>query len=432
MTTVVALLALALTAPVVAESRTTSTSGAAASPSSAACRPLPAPAGPTIRVGPAQADRLPAIVSGAPARSTILLANGTYRLPSTLNVSTPGVTIRSLSGRPEAVVIDGRYATGDLVAVAANDVRIAEVTLTRASYHLVHVVPPNAGPTIRRVRLHRLRLVDGAEQFVKINPNAARTAFVDAGRVECSSFRLTDRGRAHVPSNFLPCYTGGIDAHGARGWIVRLNRFEHIRCGPGKGLAEHAVHFWTGSRDTLVERNTIVDCARGIGFGLGDKTDWARRYPDAAGAGYVGHYGGIIRNNVVVATRPGMDTGIGLEQAQAARVYHNTVYAGPRASGYFSSLDYRFPNTTADIRNNLVTRITARDGATGRLARNVQSVPTGWFRNPTRLDFHLSRAAVGAIDRGVALRAAGLDIDGRPHSVGRPDLGADEAARRAR
>jgi hypothetical protein len=201
-------------------------------------------------------------------------------------------------------VLDGRYATGDLVAVAASGVTIAEVTLTRASYHLVHIVPVEA--TIRRVRLYRLRLLDGAQQFVKINPNAARSAFVDAGRVECSIFRLTDRGRPHVSSDFLPCYTGGIDAHGARGWIVRLNRFEDIRS--AEGLAEHAVHFWTGSRDTLVERNTILDCARGIGFGLGERTDWARRYPDRPAQGYVGHYGGIIPNNVVAArsaTRPG-------------------------------------------------------------------------------------------------------------------------------
>jgi hypothetical protein len=178
-----------------------------------------------------------------------------------------------------------------------------------------------------------------------------------------------------------------------------------------------------------VERNTIVDCARGIGFGLGDKTDWARRYGDQPGAAYVGHYGGLIRNNVVVASRPGMDTGIGLEQARGARVYHNTVYAGPRATGYFSSIDYRFPSTTVDIVNNLVTKITVRDGARARRGRNIESVTAGWFRNPARFDFHLRRSARGAIDRGVPVGAAGLDIDGAPHGVGAPDLGADEAPR---
>jgi hypothetical protein len=420
----VALLALA---PLVAESAARPSGTGAALVSPRECRPLPAASGPSIRVGPGQAGQLPAIVSSVPAGTTILLGDGTYRLRSTLRLEKDGVTIRSRSGRPGAVVLDGRYATGDLVAVAASRVTIAELTLTHASFHLVHIVPKEGGPTIRRLRLYRLRLIDGAEQFVKINPNAARSAFVDAGRVECSSFRLTDGGRRHVPSNFLPCYTGGIDAHGARGWIVRLNRFEDIRC--ANGLAEHAVHFWTGSRDTLVERNTVVDCARGIGFGLGERTDWARRYRDQPAASYVGHYGGIIRNNVVVARRPGIDTGIGLEQARGARVYHNTVYAGTRATGYFSSLDYRFSNTTADIRNNLVTRITARDGARATLARNVESVPARWFRSPARLDFHLSRAAAGAIDRGVRVSGAGLDIDGRPHAAGPPDVGADEVAR---
>jgi hypothetical protein len=418
---------LLLLVPVVAHTQTGQGSASAAQARPGWCRPVAAASGPTVRVGPAQAGSLQAIVSRAPAGATILLANGTYRMRSTLVVSTAGLKIRSASGRPGTVVLDGAYATGDLVAVAASDVTIAEVTLTRASYHLVHVVPKDGGATVRRVQLYRLRLIDGAEQFVKINPNAARSAFADAGRVECSTFRLTDGGRPHVRSDFLPCYTGGIDAHGARGWVVRLNRFENIRC--DKGLAEHAVHFWTGSRATLVERNTIVDCARGIGFGLGERTEWARRYPDQAAQGYVGHYGGIVRNNVVVAARPGTDTGIGLEQALGARVYHNTVYAGPGAAGYFSSLDYRFANTVADIRNNLVTRITARNGATAQLARNIESVPAGWFRNPARLDFHLRRGAAGAIDRGVFVKAAGLDIDGRPHSGGRPDIGADESTR---
>jgi hypothetical protein len=426
-TPVAVALAVLLLAPLVAEARTRPSPRTVAGERSSACRALVAASGPTIRLRPAQAGSLSAIVSRAAPGTTLLLADGTYRLGSTLIVSSPGLTIRSLSGRPEAVVLDGNYATGDLVAVAASDVTIAEMTLTRTSYHLVHVVPRDAGPTIRRARLYRLRLVDGAQQFVKVNPNAARSAFADAGRVECSSFRLTDRGRPHIPSNFLPCYTGGIDAHGARGWVVRLNRFEDLRC--ADGLAEHAVHFWTGSRDTLVERNTIVDCARGIGFGLGESTDWARTYQDAAREGYVGHYGGIIRNNVVIAGRPGMDTGIGLEQARGARIYHNTVYAGRRAARYFSSLDYRFPSTSADIRNNLVTRITARDGARATLDRNVESVPASWFRNPSRLDFHLRPTANEAIDRGVSVDAAGLDIDGTPHTVGLPDLGADEAGR---
>jgi hypothetical protein len=39
------------------------------------------------------------------------------------------------------------------------------------------------------------------------------------------------------------------------------------------------------------------------------------------------------------------------------------------------------------------------------------------------------RLRPGAIDRGVRVRAAGLDIDGRPHAAGPPDIGADESVR---
>jgi hypothetical protein len=277
----------------------------------------------------------------------------------------------------------------------------------------VHAVPPDGARSISGLRLYRLLLRDASQQFVKLNPNAARTAAADRGRVECSDFRLTAQGRPHV-SDALPCYTGGIDAHGARGWVVRLNRFEGIYC--DEGLAEHAIHFWTGSRGTLVERNVVVNCARGIGFGLGD--DPAR-----------GHSGGLIRNNVVVALRPVMDTGIGLENARGARVYHNTVFAAAAAlSRHFSSIDLRFASTDAGVSNNAVMRITVRDGATPALARNLEQTPASYFRNPSRFDFHLTAAAKTAIDRGSAVPQSGVDIDGQPRG-GRPDLGADELTR---
>jgi hypothetical protein len=392
----------------------------------AGCPALPPPpaSGRIVRVRPVDAARLPELAAGAPAGATILLEPGVYRVQRTIVLSRPGVTLRSADGRAASVVLDGGYATGDLIAVAAGRVSVAELTLTRSSFHLVHVVPPDGPRSISGTRLRGLRLLDASQQFVKVNPNAARSAFADAGLVECSLFRLTDRGRPHV-STALPCYTGGVDAHGARAWTVRLNRFEGIRC--DEGLAEHAVHFWTGSRDTLVERNTIVDCARGIGLGLGETTEWARTYGDLPASGYVGHYGGVVRSNVVVATRPGTDTGIGLEQARGARVYHNTVWAAPGAAGYFSSIDVRFAATDADVRNNLVTRITLRDGGRASLVRNAEAVPGSWFRSARRLDFHLAPGAAGAIGRGAPLTAAGLDLDGQPRDARAPDLGADEA-----
>jgi len=266
--------------------------------------------------------------------------------------------------------------------------------------------------------------VDGGEQQVKVNGNGTTPRrFADDGRLECSLVELTAAGRGHVESlGGTSCYTGGIDAHQARGWIVRDNTFRGIYC-PGGPLAEHAVHFWSGSRDTLVERNVIVDCARGIGFGL-TETGTSREYPDNPAPGlYVGHFGGLIRNNFVAASIAEFDTGIELDQARGTKVFHNTVFH-PTAA--FSSLDYRFANTQVEVRNNVLVRVTRRNDAQGTVADNLLDAKAALFRAPATGDLRLVAGAAAAIDRAAALADHGLDIDGKAHSVGPPDLGAHE------
>jgi hypothetical protein len=384
-------------------------------------------AGPAITVGPAAAASLPGMIASAAAGTTFLLMDGTYALNgAALRFRTAGLTLRSASGDATKVIVDGEYKTPEVVVISASDVTIAHLTITRAVDHPVHAYPETSD--VRNTRLYGLRIIDGGEQFVKVNPNDARTNFVDNGRLECSFLQLTEAGRPMVESlGGTSCYTGGIDVHTGRGWVVRSNRFEDIYCRTGH-LAEHAVHFWTGSRDTVVENNIIVNCARGVGFGLVAAGD-GRVYPDDPypGRGYIGHYDGIIRNNVIFAGIPEYDTGIELAQARGVRVYHNSVLADGGATAAFSSIDARFPNTLADVRNNLVNRLTVRDGAVSNAASNREMVPAGDFVNPAGADFHLTAAATDAIDKGVAVPEAGLDLDGQPHTAGAaPDLGADE------
>jgi hypothetical protein len=382
-----------------------------------------------MTVGPSQAADLPAIVMGAREGTTILLRDGRYALGGVrLVMNRPGVSLRSASGEAARVVLDGEYRTPELVQIGASDVEVAHVTLTRAIDHLVHIVPA-AGRTIDRVSLYGLHLLDAGEQFVKVNPPFGSGAFVDDGRVECSSFRLTETGRARVESlGGTSCYTGGIDVHAGQGWVVRRNRFDDIYCRTGH-LAEHAVHFWRGSAGTLVENNTIVNCARGIGFGLGPAHRALRPEVEQTPAGYVGHQGGIIRNNVIYADVAEYDTGIGLEQAADARVWHNTVFESARAAGAFSSIDARFPNTRVDVRNNLVRNLTTRNDAVLRASHNIERVPPSAFVDPAGLDFHLRADFSDAIDRGMVVNDPGVDMDGTPRGA-RPDIGADESARR--
>ncbi|NMB74824.1 MAG: hypothetical protein GYA21_06805 [Myxococcales bacterium] len=392
------------------------------------CARLPAPSGTIVRVGPGQAGQLREIVRQAAAGTTILLEDGLYRLDggdeqSRLSFDTPGVVLRSASGNPEAVILDGNWVTGELVSVAASDVTIAEVTLQRAYYHPIHVT--GGAADIQGVRLYRVRVIDPAEQGIKINPSGAGT-FADRGSVECCHIELTDAGRAQVRNN---CYTGGIDGHQAWGWTVRRNTIRGFFC--GQGLSEHAVHFWTGSRDTRVEENVIVDCARGIGFGLGE-SGAARAYPDDPypGAGYIGHYDGVIRNNFVSASSAalfaseyGFDAGIALEQARGARVFHNSVFA---SQAPFSSIEWRFDNTQIEVKNNLVSHNLRERGGTATLAGNIEQAPAGWFVAPGAGDLHLASAAA-ARDAGVRLDPGSCDLDiDRETRDDRPDVGADE------
>ena len=383
------------------------------------CDPLSPPQGFVIDVGPGQVAQLAGIVRSAPSGSTIRLASGVYNLDGgSLLFRTPNVTLRSATGNREDVVLDGNFRNGayvsrEIVSIFASDITIADVTIQRAWDHAVHITPP-VGNTISGVTLHNVRIADPATQAVKINPTDASN-HVDNGVIRCSLIELTDAGRPLVRNDFQPCYTGGIDAHRAHGWTVTDNVIQGFWC--PLGLAEHGIHFWNGSRDTLVERNLVVNNARGIGFGLGDR----------------GHSNGLIRNNFVVGTDPrlfastaGLDVGIGLESSGNVKVLHNTVAS---TAPPFASIDWRFPSTTATIINNLVTHgMRGRDGASAVVAGNLAGAPLSLFVDVQAADLRLRPEAIQAINRGASVSAgdADDDIEGDSRLAGARDIGADE------
>src|SRR5690554_2491635 len=196
------------------------------------CAPLPAPADDAtiVEVDPSMVGQLPQLVRQAEADTTFVLAAGTYELGGTLHIRADRVTLRSADDDAESVVIDGAYNVNSLVLVNGSQATIAHLTLRRALHHPIHVTPAGGDTPANNegARIYGVRIVDGAQQFIKINPNGARSAFVDNGLVACSSFELTDAGRPRVDRSGTGCYTGGVDAHGARGWVVRDNHFKDI------------------------------------------------------------------------------------------------------------------------------------------------------------------------------------------------------------
>jgi hypothetical protein len=225
-----------------------------------------------------------------------------------------------------------------------------------------------------------------------------------------------------------------MDAHQSRSWIVRDNVIGGFWC--SSGLSEHGIHLWRGCRDTVVERNLLRNNARGIGFGLAT-TGPGRTYPDApcpTAAGYVDDYGGAIRNNFVSASDTGLfaseygfDCGICLWNSCNALALHNTVYT-TNPTRTFSSIEWRFSNTRADIINNLVNHtMRERDGAIGMQSGNVTNAQASWFVNPTSGDLHLVSTATSAIDQVTAPTGVTEDYDGDLRPIGpASDVGADE------
>lgn len=388
------------------------------------CGSLPASAGTVVNVSPSQAGQLHTLTLNATAGTTFLLAPGTYAIAGSLRLEKANITLRSTTDRAADVIIDAAYAVAEAIVVRASNVTLAHLTVTHAVDHAVHVTPPTEGVDVTGFLMYGVTLTDNGEQFLKVNPLGTAAGYVDGGRVECSTFLMTAAGRPHVERSTGGCYTGGIDAHAARDWIVRRNRFEGIYCA-GEGLAEHAVHFWRRSRATVVENNVIVNCARGVGFGMGDVETGSRSYADAPNGSDYGHIDGIIRNNALYADIDHFDTGIEIMQARQPVIVHNTVVSWVGA-GFFSSIDIRFARTQAVIRNNLVRRISMRDGAAGTVDHNLENTPEVYLTNPRQGDFHLAASASDAIDRGVAVPEAGQDLDGQPRTQGAPDIGADE------
>ena len=335
----------------------------------------------------------------------IKLEDGTYTLDNSLWVEAEGVTVSSVSGNRSAVIIEGAGMNGSvshIFGVAGSNFTVQNVTLRKVANHAVQIhgeMNVNS-PVIRNVHIQ-----DTYEQMIKVSYDSSQPINGSQnGLVEKCLFEYT----AGIGPQY---YIGGIDAHNTTNWIIRDNEFRDIRS-PSEDLAEHAIHFWSNSQNTLVERNLVINCDRGIGFGLGDR----------------GHIGGTIRNNMIYHdTSEGFaDVAISLESTTNAQVYNNTIYM---EHSYSNAIEYRFAATTGlTIINNLTNKaITARDGASAAASNNITNAIASWFVNPSAGDLHLSYAVPSVVDQGQGIEGLTDDFDKnkRPQGIGY-DIGADE------
>lgn len=354
------------------------------------------------------ATTLRQVVAGAMSGDTILLQDGIYALPEAgsgqytgLYFTNPDITLRSESGDADAVVIDGRYVSqgngSAPITIDATGIVIADITVQRSIFHLIHIWAGGDAAII-----HNVNLTDGGQQFLK---SSVEDGTVDDVEVSCSRFVMTTEGRDNVwgygpQDGNTACYTGGIDTHNARDWYVHDSHFEGIYCDAtgvprpahgqfpelrdgmtyNGGLSEHGIHMWDSEAGTghTIARNRIVDCARGIGIGLVDTV-----------------YGTSVVNNMVTSVHPGSgqhDVGIIVERAVDTLVAHNSVvFTHPDA--YANAIEYRYAETeNLTLHGNLTNRaITARNGATASTADDRSDADPAWFEDPDSGDLHLIR-----------------------------------------
>jgi len=410
--------------------------------------------GRTVTVSPAgdgevtvdgRTTTLRAVVREASEGDTILLEDGTYTIAEAgpgdytgLYFTTPNVTLRSASGDASAVIIDSAYRLhgggSGTITIAAANVVVASVTVRRSVYHLIHLWADGDDALI-----HDVHLVDGGQQFLKASPGDA--ARVDGVEVSCSEFRMTDAGRDNVwgygaTDGNTTCYTGGIDTHDSRDWHVHDSYFEGIYCdadGPRRpahgqspsergdqtyvgGLAEHAIHMWDSESGSghVIERNVIVNCARGIGLGFRTEI-----------------YGAVVRNNAIFSSHASSrehDVGIMLDRLHDGVVEHNTVFFS-HPDAYPNRIEYRYGSTSnLTLRNNLTNgQLRARDGASASLAGNVTSAEAGWFRDPAGGDLRLASCDLPSVVGAGEAADVTVDIEGEARG-GSFDVGADHCS----
>ncbi|MDP2306100.1 MAG: right-handed parallel beta-helix repeat-containing protein [Pseudomonadota bacterium] len=344
------------------------------------------PTGNGFRVGPEDANTLRETLANAPPGAVYLLDDGTYTLTGgdafhNLAIA-PGVTVRSASGDPGAVVLEGGYATTELVTLGEGAL-LAEVTVSHAYGNAVGIRGASGA------RVYGVEIVDPGDIGVAVLPE--RGVYSDDAVVACVTVVRTET-----------CGVGidGVQAQDAHVYGARID---------APGCDQPGIRFATGSSGTIVERSRVTTSG-GAGIALGEneyEEGEERVYADTAcpDRPLVGHYGGAIRNVFVVGG------GLRVEDACGGTVAHASIWGGDLAWAFSESLV---------LANNLAS---VSDGGGGAASGNVTPTAAD-FVDAASGDLHLADGSA-AIDAGAVTEGVTDDIDGDARDA-TPDIGADE------
>ena len=373
-------------------------------------------------------SELNSAINNLSSGDVIIISNGTYNLTSTLVINNKSpeisnVTIRGLTGNRDDVELwcpgMGVYSSSAphcFNIYKVQNLTIKDLTCGKTYWHPI-TVSGISNPD--NLVFKNLRLLDAGQQFIKVNNGENPKA--DNGTVEDCLIEYTD----YAFWDGDKYYCQGIDKiGGGDNWTVRNCTIKNVRPHPdhlsGAGGVGAAITFWQGGANNLIEKNTIINCRKGIEIGIGN------------GGGIDSPT--IVKNNFIYrgASEVGGDTGVLVNDSPNTKVYNNTVILSdtfdPGAGAV--TIEYRFDGSTClEMKNNLSDGdIWHRTpGLNPTFTSNIFSAVSSWFVDSDNADLHLAYLATEAIDSGVTLAEVTDDIDGnlRPNGIA-PDIGADE------
>lgn len=392
--------------------------------SDSACNATTLPVTGTRIVNVSTEPQLQTAMGNLQAGDTILIANGTYNLTSTLYINGKNnVTIRGNSGCDNVILVGKGMDTSNFGNVPlgiwsnSTNTTIAHLTV-RDTWD--NTVIFNSGAQSPHV--YSVKLVNSGSQFIKSNPTDAPNGIgINNGIVEYSWLEYTN-GPPATDHGAGVGYTNGISAHAVDNWIIRANVFKDFHTPDSSDYPWNpAVLMWNHSTNTLTERNTFINVDRAISYGLSDISGFD-------------HNGGTIRNNFIYLKpglmsanrKAGSDGTIIVWDSPNTKIFHNTILAN---GNVFYAIEFRFSSTTGgEARNNLAdVPIHLRDSATATQTGNLLSATPTMFVAPASADLHLLPSATAVIDQAPAVGGVLDDFDGeaRPQGNG-ADIGADE------
>lgn len=336
---------------------------------------------------------LRAAVSAAIPNREILVRSGRYYLSGPIEVTMPGVVVRSESGVRDSVVIEGGGFGGAEYGFIVRQGNFTLGDLTIVTFQNSGLLIQPSGAT-SNYRIHNVAVINSGPVALTARPNGHALADLT---VECSYFGWDLRGSDKI----------GLLADSSVSMIVRDSRFVRVSSFDGSAAAIVA---GPGTRDLLIERNMFIDCDKAMV--IGDTTD--------AGGEVTGV---TVRSNMIKGGNDN-ESGIVLSRVTDGSVTHNTIYSPQGRSNWSIELRYLPVGQVALIDNLADEPVAIRDGEDPIInGGNITNITAQSFRDASTGDLHLV-AGSPAID--AALNPLSTDIDCQNVQGVAGDVGADE------